>query len=143
MARTEAQPEFRSEVRIGAARGGVWVGLAELVQHRELVYFLAWRDVKLRYRQTALGVLWAILQPLLAMAVLVAALSRLGGLTSGTLPYAVSVYAGMLLWMFLANTALLGSTSLAANPALLTFCCVNDESPCHTKHTARGHTPHT
>lgn len=107
-------------LHIHAGRASVVDGLREFVRHREIVVFLAWRDVKLRYRQTALGVAWAILQPLLSMVILVAVLGRLGHLSGGALPYPVFVYAGLVNWTFLANTVTQGSTALAANPNLLT-----------------------
>ena len=55
--------------RIGPSRGWQWINVRELWQYRELIYFLAWRDVKVRYKQTALGAAWAILQPLLMMTI--------------------------------------------------------------------------
>ena len=97
-----------------------WVALrvAELWRYRELVYFLVWRDVKVRYRQTALGVAWAVLQPLLSMVVFSLFFGRLAGLQSEGLPYPVFTLAGLVPWTFFvvgiseAATSLVGSRNL-------------------------------
>lgn len=94
--------------------------LKELWDYRELLYFLAWRDVKVRYKQTALGVLWAILQPLLAMLVFTLLFSQLEGLTAGSLPYPLFAYSGLVLWMFFANSVNYTANSLVGNTSLLT-----------------------
>lgn len=94
--------------------------LKELWDYRELFYFLAWRDVKVRYKQTALGVLWAILQPLLAMFVFALLFSRLEGLTAGNLPYPLFAYSGLVLWVFFANSVNYSANSLVGNTNLLT-----------------------
>ena len=72
------------------------VNVRELWRFRELIYFLAWRDVKVRYKQTALGAAWAILQPLLMMVVFTIFFSRMAGVPSGGLPYPLFAYAGLL-----------------------------------------------
>jgi lipopolysaccharide transport system permease protein len=74
--------------------------LSELWTHRELLYFLVWRDLKVRYKQTALGVLWAILQPLLAMFVFTLFFGRLARMASDGVPYAVFNLAGLVPWTF-------------------------------------------
>src|SRR5262245_43554591 len=68
-------------------RGWQLVNVRELWQFRELVFFLTWRDVKVRYKQTLLGAAWAVLQPLLMMAVFTIFFSRMAGVSSGDLPY--------------------------------------------------------
>src|SRR5205823_12745137 len=76
-----------------------------LCEYRELLYFLTWRDIKVRYRQTVLGVLWAIIQPVLSMIVLSICFGRFAGLGkhTGGVPYPIFVYAGLLPWTFFAN----------------------------------------
>ncbi len=94
----------------------------ELWRCRDLFYFLAWRDVAVRYKQTALGVLWAVIQPFLTMVVFTIFLGRLAGLdqrTSG-LPYPVFVYAGLLPWSLFAQAVSRSSESLVASSQLVT-----------------------
>lgn len=96
-------------------------GLAELVTYRELVVFLTWRNVLVRYKQTALGAAWAILQPLFMMVVFTIFFGRLAGIAGkvhGT-PYAVFAYAGLLPWTFFANSMTQASTSLVGNANLI------------------------
>lgn len=101
-----------------------WVGFdwRELWRYRELLYFLAWRDVKVRYKQTALGGAWAILQPLLTMVVFTLLFGRLAGFgdKTGEIPYAAHVYAGLLPWTFFANSLTNLGGSLVGNAQLVT-----------------------
>src|SRR6201986_4205424 len=79
------------------------IGWGELWRYRELLYFLAWRDVKVRYKQTALGAAWAILQPALMMVVFTIFFGHLAHLDSGELPYALFAFLGLLPWTFFAT----------------------------------------
>jgi lipopolysaccharide transport system permease protein len=102
-------------------RGWQSLGLGDLWRFRELLFFLAWRDIKVRYKQTVLGVAWAVLQPVLATIVFAVFFGKLGGLERHTaLPYAVFVYAGMLAWGFFAEAVSQASQSLIASANLLT-----------------------
>ena len=94
--------------------------LRELWHYRELVYFLAWRDVKVRYAQTVLGAAWTLFQPLALMLVFTYAFQRLGNIETGGVPYPVFVLAGLSFWTFFSRAILQGSDSLVANAALLT-----------------------
>jgi len=94
--------------------------LAEAWRYREMGYLLTWRDVKVRYKQTALGAAWAILQPLLAMAVFTAIFGRFAGVPSEGVPYAPFVYAGLLPWMYFSGAITNASQSLLANASLVT-----------------------
>src|ERR1700731_394244 len=76
------------------------INFRELWQFRELVFFLAWRDVKVRYKQTVLGAAWAILQPAMMMVVFTIFFGRLAGMSSGETPYPLFVLAGLLPWFF-------------------------------------------
>jgi homopolymeric O-antigen transport system permease protein len=107
-------------VVIDAHTGGG--SLAELWEHRELLYFLVWRDVKLRYKQTALGALWAILQPLLMTAVFWALFGRLAALQQRipAVPYAVYAMAGLLPWTFFSGAVTASSASLVGGAHLIT-----------------------
>lgn len=100
--------------RFGAMR------LAELWAYRELLQFLIWRDVKIRYKQTVLGAAWAILQPLLAAAVFTLFFGRIAGIASDGVPYAAFSFAGMVLWTFFAQGLSLASNSLVGSSHLIT-----------------------
>src|SRR4051812_39455106 len=76
------------------------LNLGELWRARELLYFLIWRDVKVRYKQTVLGIAWAVLQPLLMMIVFTVFFGRLAGIATGDVPYPLFAYAGLLPWTF-------------------------------------------
>src|SRR4030042_4775765 len=89
-------------VGIEPTRGLAALRLGELWAYRELLYFLVWRDVKVRYKQTALGAAWAILQPLMTVAVFTVFFGRLAGIASEGLPYTLFSYAGLLGWAFFA-----------------------------------------
>lgn len=92
----------------------------ELWSYRELLWFLAWRDVKVRYKQTVLGVAWAVIQPLLTMLIFTVFFGRLTEIKTGGVPYPLFAYAGLILWTFFSNTTTNSSNSLVANSSLIT-----------------------
>lgn len=94
--------------------------LQEVWECRELLYFLTWRDLKVRYRQTVLGIAWAVLQPLLAMLLFTLFFGKLAGMPSEGFPYALFVYAGLLPWMFFSHGVTSSGESMVANPDLIT-----------------------
>jgi lipopolysaccharide transport system permease protein len=96
------------------------VDVRELWEFRELLYFLVWRDVKVRYKQTVLGALWAVLQPALFMIVFTLIFGRLAHLPSDHVPYPVFVYAGLLPWTFFASAISTSSMSLVNSANLIT-----------------------
>src|SRR5260221_12410253 len=75
----------------------------DLWRYRELFYILAWRDISVRYKQTAIGVAWAILRPLLAMVIFTVVFGRLATVPSNGMPYPILLFAAMLPWQFFAN----------------------------------------
>ncbi|PYV69595.1 MAG: phosphate ABC transporter permease [Acidobacteria bacterium] len=91
----------------------------ETVAHRELLGFLIWRDIKIRYRQTFLGGLWAILQPLIAMTIFTLVFNRLAGVKSDGPPYPLFAFAGLAPWTFFSNGVSMSSGSLVANQQLV------------------------
>ncbi len=99
---------------------GLSLRLGELWENRELLYFLVWRDVKVRYKQAALGVAWAVVQPLAAMLVFTLIFGRLADLPSEGVPYALFAYVGLLGWTYFSSAVTQSSASLVANPALVT-----------------------
>jgi len=105
---------------IGPRAGWQPLELAELWHYRELLFFLAWRDVKVRYKQTLLGAAWAILQPTLMMVVFTLVLGRLHATVAGDVEYPVLVYAGLLPWTFFANALTNASQSVVQAERLIT-----------------------
>jgi lipopolysaccharide transport system permease protein len=112
---------------IRPTKGWAALHLGELWEYRELLYFLTWRDIKVRYKQAVLGVLWAILQPVITMVVFTIVFQRLMGtrydptVVNGTeIPYAVFVYTGLLPWNLFAGALSRSGTSLVGNANLLT-----------------------
>lgn len=111
------------ELVIRPRRGWIGVDWAELLHYRELLYFLVWRDVKVRYKQTALGVAWAVLVPVFSMIIFTVIFGNFANMKS-SLPagmnYAVFVYAGLLPWTFFATAINAGGLSLVNQQSLLT-----------------------
>ena len=91
----------------------------DLLRYRELFYFLAWRDVLVRYKQTVIGIAWAVLRPLLTMIVFTVVFSKLAKLSPEGLPYPVMVFAAMLPWQLFATALSEGSNSLIGNANLI------------------------
>jgi lipopolysaccharide transport system permease protein len=100
------------------ALGGV--RLKDLWAYRELLYFLIWRDVKVRYKQTALGVIWAVLQPLFMMLIFTIFFGRLAGVQTDGVPYPLFAFVGLVPWTFFANTVSTSGNSLVGNAHLIT-----------------------
>jgi lipopolysaccharide transport system permease protein len=96
------------------------IDFAELWRYRELLYFLAWRDLKVRYKQTALGIAWAVLQPVMYMVVFTLFFGRLAGLYAEGKPYALLALSGSVIWLFFANSVTLAANSLVGNAPLIT-----------------------
>jgi len=92
----------------------------DLWRYRDLFYFLAWRDLLVRYKQTVFGVLWAVLRPFLTMVIFVVIFGRVAGLPSDGVPYALLVLGGMLPWQFFATALADSSSSLVSNANLIT-----------------------
>lgn len=92
---------------------------AELYAFRELIYYFMWRDLKVRYKQTVLGVSWAILQPLLTMLVFSVFFGRLAGMPSDGIPYPLFTLAGIVPWTFFANSVTLASNSLVIHQDMI------------------------
>jgi lipopolysaccharide transport system permease protein len=115
--KTESGPHYRNEPFFVLEPSDSWFSL-ELItlwEYRELLYFLVWRDVKVRYKQTALGIAWAILQPLLAMLAFTLAFGVLGKIPSDGMPYPIFALAGLLPWQLFSNALSASSNSLLVN----------------------------
>jgi lipopolysaccharide transport system permease protein len=96
------------------------VDVRDVWAHRELLYFLIWRDVKIKYKQTLLGAAWAIIQPLLTMLIFTLIFSKVARIDSNGIPYPIFAYAGLLPWTFFANSINHSSNSMVSNSHLIT-----------------------
>jgi lipopolysaccharide transport system permease protein len=96
------------------------LGLRELWEYRELLYFLTWRDIKVRYKQTALGAAWAVIQPFFLMVVFSLFFGRLAGVPSDGVPYPIFSFCGLLPWQLFANSLTQSSNSLVGSQNLIT-----------------------
>jgi len=105
---------------IRPTRGFTPIDLRELWDYRELLYFLVWRDVKIRYKQTAIGAAWVVLQPLLTAAIFALILGRFAHLQTNGVPYMVLTYIGLLPWLLFANALTSSTKSIVENQALVT-----------------------
>src|ERR1700728_698369 len=113
------QPASLQKVTIRATDTAWNLHWNELWQHRELLYFLTWRDIKVRYKQTTLGVTWAIMQPLAIALALAAFFGRVVHVPSVSLPYPVFALAGLVLWQFFAQALTGASNSVVANGQII------------------------
>jgi lipopolysaccharide transport system permease protein len=107
-------------LRIEPSKGWVSLKLSELWEYRELLYFLIWRDIKVRYKQTALGAAWAIIQPFLTMLVFSLFFGRLAKVPSDGIPYPIFSFAALVPWTFFANGLGQSSNSLVGSANLIT-----------------------
>src|SRR5712691_3761256 len=107
-------------LRIQPSRGWVSLNLRELWEYRELLYFLIWRDVKVRYKQTVLGTAWAVIQPFFTMVVFSLFFGKLGKIPSDGIPYPIFSYAALVPWTFFANGLTQSSNSLVGSANLIT-----------------------
>ena len=105
---------------IQPTRGWLALNLREVWRYRELLYFLVWRDVKVRYKQTALGVAWVILQPLIATLIFTVIFGNLARMPSGNLPYAVFAFCALLPWNYFSGAVTRAGVSLVNNANLVT-----------------------
>ena len=117
---SSADMKHAPEILIRPQRGWAPLNLREIWDHRDLLYFLVWRNVKVRYAQTALGAGWAVLQPVLAMAIFTLIFGRLTHLSSDGAPYALFSYCALVPWTYFSNAVTLASTSLVENERLVT-----------------------
>ena len=104
---------------ITAKRRTQLIDLAEIWRYREVFYFLVWRDLKVRYRQTYLGILWAVLQPLISMSVFSVVFGYLVGVSSGGVPYPLFVICALVPWSFFSRAVLAMTGSLLADQDLV------------------------
>ena len=121
----ESSPDFISLpeqplVVIEPSKGWIPLNLQDIWQYRDLLYILAMRDVRVRYKQTILGAAWAIIQPLFTMLIFTLFFGKLAGMPSDGIPYPLFAYAGLLPWTFFANAVTNSGNSLVGNSNLIT-----------------------
>jgi lipopolysaccharide transport system permease protein len=114
------RPVTPGTVRIEPPRGWFALHLRELWDYRGLLYFFVWRDVKVRYKQTAIGILWVVLQPLLTMLVATLFFGRLAKLPSQGLPYSVFCFAGVVPWTYFSSSLLNVTNVVVENQRVIT-----------------------
>ena len=121
MTQTEITTTQQEEIiRLQPSRGWTALNLLEVWRYRELVYFLIWRDIKVRYKQTALGAAWAIIQPFFTMVVFTIFFGKLAGVPSDGVPYPIFSYTGLLPWGLFSKALSDAGRSMVANRSMIT-----------------------
>ena len=115
---TQSVPQ--NQIVIEPQHGWISLQLRAIWQYRELLYFLVWRDIKVRYKQTALGITWIVIQPIVTMVIFSILFGRLLNVPSGDIPYPIFVYTGLLPWNYFANSLNRSTTSLVRSSHLIT-----------------------
>lgn len=118
--RTEPMATHEEELVIRPRSGWIAIDWKEMWTHRELLAFLIWRDISVRYKQTVLGPAWAILQPLIMMAIFSVIFGRFAGFDTGTIPYPVFVFAGLIPWTLFSQGMPQAALSLVNQQQMLT-----------------------
>ena len=116
---TEARDSGPTLLRIEPSRGWVALRFRELWEYRELLYFLTWRDIKVRYKQTILGASWAIIQPVFTMVVFSVVFGRLAKVPSDGLPYPIFAFAALVPWQFFANGISKAANSMVGSGSII------------------------
>ena len=115
----DRSPNSQLKVVIRPSQGWISLNFRELWEYRELLYFLIWRDIKVRYKQTVLGAAWAIIQPFFTMVIFSLFFGRLAGMPSDGIPYPIFSYAALVPWTFFANGVSHSSDSLVGSANLI------------------------
>jgi len=100
-------------------RGIIDISLMDLWHYREMLYFLTWKEIKIRYRQTILGMAWAVIQPLFTAIIFTVIFGNLANIPSDNMPYLLFAYTGLVLWTYFSNTLTYSSMSLVSNAHVL------------------------
>lgn len=118
----QTTPSLPEEPLVVIEPGGVWVpvNFRDVWNYRELLYFLVWRDLKVRYKQTVLGVLWVVIQPLLTTLIFTVFLGMLARVPSEGVPYALLIFTGLMPWAFFSSSVVSSGNSLVGNAHLVT-----------------------
>jgi len=116
---TMTATDNKRTIHIKASTGWSPVALGELWLYREVIFFLAWRDIKVRYKQTVFGAAWAIIQPVMTMIIFTIIFGKIAKLPSDGIPYPIFAYAALVPWTFFANSVSKASSSLVGGGAIL------------------------
>jgi lipopolysaccharide transport system permease protein len=116
---TVAIPSNLPRTRREPSKGWAWPKLRELWEYRELLFFFAWRDIKVRYKQTVMGALWAIIQPFFTMVIFSLFFGRLANVPSDGVPYPIFSFTALVPWTFFANALAQASNSLVFNANMI------------------------
>lgn len=108
------------DITIAPSKGWVPLHLGELIAYYELLYFLIWRNIKIRYKQTVLGASWAVIQPFFTMVVFSIFFGRLAHISSGDVPYPIFAYTALVPWIYFANALAQASNSLLEHERMIT-----------------------
>ncbi len=119
-ASSDARPREIAEIVIAPRQGWVPLNLREFWEHRDLLYFLVWRNIKVRYKQTVLGAAWALIPAVMTMVVFTLIFGRLAHLSSNGSPYALFSFCALVPWTYFSSATTLASTSLVENERLVT-----------------------
>ena len=111
---------FPWDISIEPSKGWVPLNLDELIAYHELLYFLIWRNIKIRYKQTVLGAAWAVIQPFFTMVVFSIFFGRLAHISSGDVPYPIFAYAALVPWVYFANALTQASNSVLEHERMIT-----------------------
>jgi lipopolysaccharide transport system permease protein len=117
--KTPSQIQAKPRLRLQPTKGWVPINFQELKEYRELLFFMTWRDIKVRYKQTVIGAAWAIIQPFLTMVVFSLFFGSLAGVPSDNIPYPIFTYAALVPWTFFANGLTNSANSLVTNANLI------------------------
>ena len=117
---SQKTPQTEEVIFLRPSRGWSALNLVDLWRYRELVYFLTWRDIKVRYKQTILGAAWAIIQPLMNMVVLTVIFGRLANLSTEDIPGPVFTFTALLPWGLFSKALSDASRSMLSNRAMIT-----------------------
>jgi lipopolysaccharide transport system permease protein len=120
--RRHGEGHYDSErvIVIRPQKGWASLGLTDLWDYRELLYLLAWRDIKIRYKQTAIGIVWAILQPFVTMLIFSIVFGHFAKLPTNGVPYPIMTFSALLPWQMFANSMMAASASVVSNQSLVT-----------------------
>src|SRR3954470_8757974 len=112
--------ESQSTLILRPPSGWASIGFRELWRYRELLFFLTWRDIKVRYKQTVLGAAWAVVQPFATMVVFTLFIGQVAGVSTGDVPYPLFAFTGLLAWMLFASAISAAGQSVVGNQNLVT-----------------------
>lgn len=115
-----SRPDYKRTTLIVPHKGLAGLNLAEIWEYRELLYFLTWRDIKVRYKQTVIGILWVLLQPLLTTLIFTIIFSTFARFETVTVPYPVFALSGLIIWLFVHSAVTMAALSFVNNPTFVT-----------------------